>query len=144
MRLVRIIAIALVCLGLGIPSAHGIALCLDSDGGFTVEAAVDGACVGARTTCCDAGVGSTAETGMEAPAADQGGSCRDVVLSSDVGLPLPAKTKARRFDPETDSTQLIVEDAPAPGCLFCNSERLTAPVLPVRRPPPRNTVVLQL
>ena len=144
MKPVKIIAIALVCLGLGIPSAHGIALCMDSDGGFTVEAAVNGACAGALTTCCDAGAGSTQGVGLQAPAADHGGSCRDIVLNSGVGLPLPANPKARRSGPDTGATQLMAEDAPSSDCLFCSSERFVAPVLPVRRPPPRNTVVLQL
>lgn len=141
---IRLVVTALVCLGLGLPSAHGIALCIDSDGSVAVEAVVDGACVGSQEGCRGESTASTDELGPQARTHGHCDDCRDVVLSADeLGPPLLKDSSAHRFErpvgteftsceqPHEDRDPVsAVGPASAPG--------------PPHRAPPCSTTVLRL
>ena len=144
MRATRGFATLLVCLGLGLPSAHGIALCVDGSGGVTVEAAVNGACVGTQVPCCEGWAASEVELGMRGPTGDHCGDCRDVVLSGGgCEPPLAAGSKAKR-QPRRDAGGPIYEKASSPDDATCISERRTASPLAGPSLPFFRTVVLRL
>jgi hypothetical protein len=42
----------LICLGLALPGAHGVVLCVGRDGNIALEVAVDGVCTSALTRNC--------------------------------------------------------------------------------------------
>lgn len=145
MNAVRMTFIALVCLGLGLPSAHGIALCVDSEGSFTLEAVLNGACAGAQDSRCGSGEEPHGEMGLRSNAVDHCGSCRDVVFSRDGhGPPLPKNPSAQRPSRDDGGASSIVAEGPLSDQVDCCLVRQVVTGLPVHRPPPRSTVVLQL
>jgi len=54
MKFFRAVTLIVVCMGLALPSAHALALCIDSDGSFALDVAVNGACSGSRARGDDA------------------------------------------------------------------------------------------
>ena len=111
MNAAKILTVAVVCLGLGISGAHGVALCFGSDGSLFIEAALGGACVGAQTSCYGERVPVSGQTGSSLHAIDEGESCRDVVIGRDgVNGPLPSAASAKRLVERPGSS---VEPTPA-------------------------------
>ena len=80
MKIFGTATLIMVCLGLALPSAHVVALCIDSEGNLALEVAVDGACAGSRARG-DARERTSAEgLGRAADAVGCCGGCTDVVL----------------------------------------------------------------
>ena len=111
MNAAKILTVAVVCLRLGVSGAHGVALCFGSDGSLFIEAALDGACVGAQTSCCGERVPVTGQTGSSLYATGEGESCRDVVIGRDgANAPLPSAASGKRLVERPGSS---VEPTPA-------------------------------
>ena len=146
MNVAKILTVAVVCLGLGISGAHGVALCFGSDGSLFIEAAVDGACVGAQTNCCADRVPLSGQPGSSLRVIDHGGSCRDVVIGRDgVSAPLPSSRTSKRpiarFERSggQTSSETPIDDL---GSKLRRGGTCQAAI--GQRPPPIRTTVLRL
>ena len=53
MKILRTATLIMVCLGLALPSAHALALCIDSEGNLALEVAINGRCTGSKTRSND-------------------------------------------------------------------------------------------
>ena len=94
MYAVRIATVLLGCLGLALPSAPGIALCIGGDGDVELKRATHAVCAG--TEPGGRGHGATAcgfDRGFEA--VDQSRDCHDVVLSRDVATSPPTSASEK-------------------------------------------------
>lgn len=92
-----------ISLWLALPSAHAIAICMDSNGGVALGLAVDGACAGSRAR------GDAAERILAdgltrtADAAACHRNCTDIVLGGGrVAVPPPASSGKHRLSRPTD------------------------------------------
>lgn len=146
MSAAKILTVAVVCLGLGISGTHGVALCFGSDGSLSIEAALDGACAGARTSCCSEREPLSEQAASTMRGVDESGSCRDVVIGQDgANAPLPSATSVKRLMERPGNTegpvpaQTSIEDlsATSPSGGECQATR-------GQRPPPIRTTVLRL
>lgn len=145
MTVLKRAATLLICLGLGIPSAHGIAVCVDGDGNVAVEAAVNGACAGTQVPSCGEGSGAGTEFSLQGRDDDHCGSCRDVVLSgSDMRPPVEKDSKARRLERPDGSTASLPEDMSSVDDTSGRTSRFAAASTAADRSPPNLTVVLRL
>jgi hypothetical protein len=91
MKLFRTATLIMLCLALALPSAHALALCIDSDGSFALDVAVNGACSGSRARGADREKASAEGFSRAADAVDCRGSCTDVVLGGrGIAVPPPA------------------------------------------------------
>jgi len=144
MRFFRTATLIMLCVGLALPSAHALALCIDSEGNLALEVAVGGACTGSRTR----GEGRERTPGegfsRAADAVDCRGSCADVVLGGGgEAIPPPALSGKQKLSRPTDEAVDPI-DAPrnalprAPGAR-CSS---SAPVPEL--PSTGDSVVLRL
>ncbi len=143
----RIAVILLTCIGLAVPGAHGIALCIGCDGSVVLENAIDGACAGSQSRSCCARTSceedsATPQGGIKANV--QHGSCHDVLLGRDAAPPSGKLSVKRR--PSRSDSGAIVDVDPAAGLIEQpNAEMRSAcshQGAPV--PPFLSTVVLRL
>lgn len=146
MNAAKIFTVAVVCLGLGISGAHGVALCFGSDGSLSLEAALDGACVGAQTSGCGERDSVAGPPGSSLRGVDDGGSCRDVVIGQDgVNAPPPSAASAKRLIERPGSSagptpaEISIEDFSPPSRRGEACQAATG-----QRPPPSRTTVLLL
>jgi hypothetical protein len=144
MNAARILTTVLICLGLGIPNAHGIALCVSGDGSLRLESAVNGACAGSQALHSGEERAQAGETGLRASAPDHCAGCRDVVLGSRTGPLLPTDSKPRRLVRSGDDASSVAEEAPFTRCILRDSFVLETPTSDRSRPVPRSTEVLRL
>jgi hypothetical protein len=145
MSSLRFLATIAVCIGLVLPSAHSVALCLDREGNVSLEAAVNGACAGLDSRCCDGDTSRGEEPALDSCYADHCGGCRDVVIGgADIETPVPTHEKAPQSSrPSTDVALAAEEelstrsDQDGPPCqaFFTHA---------AERSPPRTTSVLRL
>ncbi len=145
MKIFREATIVAVCLGLALPSAHAIALCIDCDGSLALKVAVDGACAGTKPNGSD-----TARLPAEGPgcAVDTGedcGGCTDVVLrGGGAAIPpqaAPGKVGPSRATDEATNPADAAGDAMLRGCDGPSSGS-SSPVS--GRPPRCRFVILRL
>jgi hypothetical protein len=111
----RVALVLLACLGLVLPSAHWIALCIGCDGSIALEIAVDGTCAGAqhRSCCRTSCEEKPAAHKQKAEARIANECCRDVLLGRHATPPtVPVSTK--RLSPRDDS-DVAVAAQPAAG-----------------------------
>lgn len=88
----RVGVVLLACVGLILPSAHGLALCIGCDGSVTLEAVVDGACAGAQAESCCSRTSCEGESEADSDQSafdshDQHGECQDAILGRDATPP---------------------------------------------------------
>lgn len=145
MKFFRTATLIVVCLGLALPSAHALALCIDSDGSFALDVAVDGACSGSRARGGDRERTLAEGFSRAADSIDCRGSCTDVVLGGGgVAVPPPALSGKRGLSRPTDEA---VDPINAPGNSTPRASRSarfssSAPI--PERPPTGDSVVLRL
>lgn len=149
MNAAKVFTVTMVCLGLGIPGAHGVALCFGSDGSLSLEAALNGPCVGAAASCCS-GRSPLPVPGAEPPTSlrrtEHGSTCRDVVLGQHgIIVPLPSGSSAKRLIDETPSgagqtaiAASLEDDDPS------SRAGRVSPAATHLRPPPVRAAVLRL
>jgi len=89
MKVFRTATLIMLCLGLALPSAHALALCIDSEGNLALEVAVGGVCTGSRARGDDRGRTPTEGFSRAADAFDCCGGCTDVVLGGGGGAAVP-------------------------------------------------------
>ena len=130
MQAVKAVVIILICLGLVVPSAHGLALCVGCDGSVALEIAIDGACAGARSAAC-CGRAPCGEDALqhrlvvEAHAVHDG--CRDTLLGRDAAHP-PNTLSAKRLVPRPGSDgEVAAESTTAPVVRQGTATRGTGP-----------------
>jgi hypothetical protein len=143
MKFFRTATLIVVCLGLALPSAHALALCIDSDGSFALDVAVNGACSGSRARGDDREKTPAERFSRAADAVDCRGSCTDVVLGGGVAVPPPALSGKRRLSRPTDEA---VDPINAPGnSLPRASGTISSSSAPIpERSPTGDSVVLRL
>ena len=144
MKIFRTATLILVCLGLALPSAHVLALCIDSDGSFALDVAVGGACSGSRARDNDRERTHADGFSRSVDAVDCRGGCTDVVLGGGgVAVPPPVLSGRHGLLRPTDEA---VEPIDAPGNslprAFGTRSNLSAPI--PERPPTGDSVVLRL
>lgn len=134
MSVLKLLATIAICVGLVLPSAHSVALCLDSEGNLTLEAAVNGACAGSDSRCCEDDEPRGEESTSDSCYGDHCGSCRDVVIvGAGTDSPIPAYERARHASQPIAGTPFVIEEGlstgPAPdgrtrhALVFCTAER---------------------
>lgn len=113
MKIFGTATLIMVCLGLALPSAHVLALCIDDEGNLALEVAVDGACTGSKARG-DARERTPAEgLGRTVEAVDCCGGCTDVVLGgTGAAIRPPVLSGKHRFSCPTDEA---VDPTDAPG-----------------------------
>jgi hypothetical protein len=144
MKIFRTATLIVLCLGLALPSAHALALCIDSDGSFALDVAVNGACSGSRARGDDRERTPAESFSRAADAVDCRGSCTDVVLGGGgVAVPPPALSGKRGLSRPTDEA---VDPINAPGnSLPRASGTISSSSAPIpERPPTGDSVVLRL
>ena len=144
MRAAKVITAAFLCLGLAVPSAHGLVLCVDDDGGLAVEAAVDGACAGARPRTDDRSADS-ARPGLQANSASCCGGCIDVALGSGETVPPISSDSSQRLIKFFGGAAVaIATQSPSDGALSAGRTECVAPSVTAHGPPLCGTEVLRL
>ena len=104
MKFFRVVTLIVACLGLALPSAHALALCIDSEGNLALEVAVGGACTGSRTRSTDRERIPTEGLGRVTDTVDCGGGCTDVVLGGGgAAIPPPALSGKHKLSRQTDA-----------------------------------------
>ena len=144
MKIFRAATLIMLCLGLALPSAHALALCIDSDGSFALDVAVGGACSGSRERRDDGERTPAEELGPAADAVDCRGSCTDVVLGGGgVAVPPPAVSGKRGLSRPTDQAVDPI-DAPGNSLPRTSGTILSSSAPTPERPPAGDSVVLRL
>lgn len=102
MNAVRTATLLLVCLGLALPSAPGIALCI---GDVDVKAPTDAACAGRESGGCKQSTDAReSHRGLEA--VDESRDCRDVILRRDIATS-PPKTVSEKHRPHQSLAEAV-------------------------------------
>ncbi len=144
MRFFRTATLIMLCVGLALPSAHALALCIDSDGSFALDVAVNGACSGSRARGDDRERTPAEGFSRAADAVDCRGSCTDVVLGGGgVAVPPPAVSERRGLSRPTDEA---VDPISVPGNSLPRAlgTRFSSSAPVPERPPTGDSVVLRL
>jgi hypothetical protein len=87
---VRTATILLVCLGLALPSAPGIALCIGADGDVELVGASHASCAGEESGSCDRSSDRACKSDRGLEAVEQSRDCRDVIVSRDIAASPPS------------------------------------------------------
>ena len=144
MKIFRTATLIMLCLGLALPSAHALALCIDSDGSFALDVAVGGACSGSRERSDDGERTPAEEFSPAAEAVDCRGSCTDVVLGGGgVAVPPPVASGKRGLSRPTDEA-IDPIDAPGNSLPRASGTRFSSSAPIPERPPTGDSVVLRL
>ena len=144
MKIFRTATLIMLCLGLTLPSAHALALCIDSDGSFALDVAVNGACSGSRARGDDRERTPAERFSRAADAVDCRGSCTDVVLGGGgVAVPPPVVSGKRGLSRPTDEAVDPIT-APWNALPHASGTRLKSSAPIPKRPPTGDTVVLRL
>jgi hypothetical protein len=100
----RTVTVLLVCLGVALPSAPGIAICLGGDGDSDLTGAGHASCARAEPGGCERGA-AVCESDRALESVDEFRDCRDVILSRDFATspPKPASEKHRSQHPLSDA-----------------------------------------
>ena len=109
----RIALILLTCLGLALPSAHGIALCIGCDGSVALKTEVGGARARAQSEGCCRGTSSEEDPESDShqhavDADDQHGECHHAILGRDA-TPPSETFSGKRPVPRTGSDAVAAE-----------------------------------
>jgi len=145
MKVLRTAILIMLCLGLALPSAHALALCIDSDGGLALEVAIGGACSGSNGRGSDGERTAADGLGSCVDAVDRCGSCTDVVLGGgDAAIPPPSFSAKHKL---SRSIGGAIDTSYAPGNSMQHASRgarcsSSAPI--PERPPMGDSVVLRL
>jgi hypothetical protein len=145
MKTFRTATLIAVCLGLALPGAHALALCIGCDGSLALDVAVDGACTGTKTQGHSTARTPAEGLGCTTDAVDGCGGCTDVVLSGG-GAAIPptavsGKVRPSRTTDETTNPADALGDSHPRACSGASSSSY-APVS--GRPPQCRSVVLRL
>lgn len=144
MKILRTATLIMVCLGLALPSAHALALCIDSEGNLALEVAVNGACTGSKARGNDRETTPAEGLGRAADAVDCCGGCTDVVLGgTGVAIRPPVLSGKHRLSCPTDEA-VDPTDAPWNSPPRASGTRLSSPAPMPERPPTCGSVVLRL
>ena len=143
MKIFRTATLIMLCLGLTLPSAHALALCIDSDGSFALDVAVNGACSGSRARGDDRERTPAEGFTRAADAVDCRDSCTDVVLGGGVAVPPPVVSGKRGLSRPTDQA-IDPIDAPGNSRPRASGTRSSSSAPIPERPPTGDTVVLRL
>jgi len=144
MRIFRTATLIMLCLGLALPSAHALALCIDSDGSFALDVAVDGACSGSRARGDDRERTPAEGFSRAADSIDCRGSCTDVIIGGGgVAVPPPALSGKRGLSRPTDEAVDPI-DAPGNSLPRASGTRSNSSAPIPERPPTDDSVVLRL
>ena len=144
MKIFRTATLIVLCLGLALPSAHALALCIDSDGSFALDVAVNGACSGSRARGDDRERTPAEGFTRAADAVDCRGSCTDVVLGGGgVAVPPPVVSGKRGLSRPPDQA---IDPIATPGNALprASGTRLSSSAPIPERPPTGDSVVLRL
>ncbi len=144
MKIFRTATLIMLCLGLALPSGHALALCIDSDGSFALDVAVDGACSGSRARGDDRERTPAEGFSRAADSIDCRGSCTDVIIGGGgVAVPPPALSGKRGLSRQTDEA---VDPICAPGNSLprASGTRFSSSAPIPERPPTGDSVVLRL
>ena len=144
MRAAKVTTAVLLCLGLVVPSAHGLVLCVDHAGGLALETAVDGACAGASNPSDDRFAGSS-RPGLQASSASCCGGCVDVALGSGETVPpLSPDSSQRLLKSLGGAAVALAAQSPSDGVPSVRRAECLAPSVIAHGPPLRCTDVLRL
>ena len=144
MKFLRTATLIVLCLGLALPSAHALALCIDSDGSFALDVAVNGACSGSRARGDDRERTPAEGFTRAADAVDCRGSCTDVILGGGgVAVPPPVVSGKRGLSRPPDQA---IDPIATPGNALprASGTRLSSSAPIPERPPTGDSVVLRL
>lgn len=144
MRSARLITAALLCLGLIVPSAYGVVLCMDVHGGLSLKLAVDGACGGAQQRPTDGRLLDATEAGLAAGAAASCGGCRDVALGVGGGASRAVTGSAAKRLERPSGNAIIPAARSSRDCSLTESVSSVPGSTTAHGPHPSRTVVLQL
>ena len=144
MKFFRTATLIMLCLGLALPSAHALALCIDSEGNLALEVAVGGACTGSRTRGDGRERTPTEGLGRVADAVDCCGGCTDVVLGGGgVAVPPPALSGKHKLSRPTDEAVDPI-DAPRNSLARATGARCSSSAPVPELPTTGDSVVLRL
>ena len=145
MKLLRTVILIVVSLGLALPSAHALALCIDSDGSVALEVAVDGVCTGTKTQGRNDGRTAAEGLGLTVDAVDGCGGCTDVVIrGGGAAVPPPDLSVKSRHSRATDETTNPVDVLSDPRMRGANASGCCSSTLVPERPDACGFVVLRL
>ena len=144
MKIFRATTLIMLCLGLALPSAHALALCIDSEGNLALEIAVGGACSGSRARGDDRERTPAEGFSRVADAVDCRGSCTDVVLGGG-GVAVPPPTlSGRRGLSRTPDEAVDAINTPGNSLPRSSGTRFSSSAPIPERPPRGDSVVLRL
>ena len=144
MKFFHTTTLIVVCLGLALPSAHVLALCIDSEGNLALEVAVDGACSGSMARGDGREKAPTEGLGRAAAAVDCCGGCTDVVLGGGgAAVPPPELSGKHKLSRPTDEAVDPI-DAPGNSLPRAPGTRADSSAPVPERPPTGDSVVLRL
>ena len=144
MKLFRTATLIMLCLGLSLPSAHALALCMDSEGNIALKVAVGGVCSGSNAR------GNARE---RTPAEGLGrvtdevaccGVCTDVVLAGGgAAVPPPGLSGKHKLSRQTDEAVDPI-DVPGSSLPRASATRFNTSAPAPERPSTGDSVVLRL
>jgi hypothetical protein len=143
---VRIALVLLMCLGLALPSARGIALCIGCDGSVALEMAVDGACARSQSrSCCPpmSGGEEIASHQQRIEAHGRHGSSHDALPGRDAAPPAEMFSGKRKLS-GLDSGAVVTDAVAVPFEQPTTEAKDTRTSGDTPFPPFLSTVVLQL
>ncbi len=144
MKIFRTATLIMLCLGLALPSAHALALCIDSEGNLALEVAVGGACAGSRARGDDRERTPTEGLGRVVDAVDCCSGCTDVVLGGGgAAIPPPALSGKHKLSRSTDEAVDPI-DAPVNSTPRASGTRFSSSAPIPERPAVGDSVVLRL
>jgi len=144
MKIFRTTTLIMLCLGLALPSAHALALCIDSEGNLALEVAVGGACTGSRARSDSRERTPTDGLGRVADEVDCCGGCTDVVLGGGgAAIPPPALSGKHKLSRPTDEA-IDPVDAPGNSLLRASDTRSSSSAPIPELPSTGDSVVLRL
>lgn len=144
MKILRTATLIMVCLGLALPSAHALALCIDSEGNLALEVAVNGACTGSKARGNDRETTPAEGLGRAVDAVDCCGGCTDVVLGGgSAAVPPPALSGKHKPSRPTDEAVDAIY-APGNSTPRASGTRFSSSAPIPERPPTCGSVVLRL
>ncbi|MEA3409554.1 MAG: hypothetical protein U9Q95_04325 [Candidatus Eisenbacteria bacterium] len=144
MNTFRRATLIILCLGMALPSAHALALCMDSEGNVALEVAVGGVCSGSRARGNDTDRAPAGGFGRAADVVDCCGGCTDVVIGGGgAAVPPPALSGKHKLSRPGDEA---VDPIDARGSLLprASGTRLSSSAPIPERPSTSGSVVLRL
>jgi hypothetical protein len=144
MRTAQLIVTVVLSLGLAVPGAHGVVLCLNEHGEFALELSLDGTCAGAQEPTSRSRTSGAQGGALAQAAAGCYGGCRDVTLSSNDTAPHSPDSMVRRLLQTSGSVDAQPVDSSMDGPGRSGMPLRSAESASIHGPPICRTVVLRL